>query len=60
MALDKAIEHKKEKRKAYRKSKSFDKTCRNHGDCDYCKNNRLYKFKKSKIIAEEKEKRIDY
>lgn len=29
--LDKAIEHGKEHRKPYRKSKRFDWTCRNHG-----------------------------
>lgn len=43
MTLYKAIEHKKEKRKPYYGSKSIDKTCRNHGNCEVCKNNRLYK-----------------
>lgn len=46
MSLDKAIEHKKEKRKQYRGSKSFDSTCRNHGGCPWCEENRLYKNKK--------------
>lgn len=46
MSLDKSIEHKKEHRKAYRGSKHIDKTCRNHGGCDYCKGNRLYSSKK--------------
>lgn len=31
MALDKAIEHKKEHRKMYRGSKAIDASCRNHG-----------------------------
>ena len=46
MSLDKAIESGKEKRKPYRGSKRFDATCRNGGDCPYCKNGRLHKNKK--------------
>ena len=41
MGLDKAIEHGKEHRKQYRGSKVFDRTCRNHGGCPCCKDNRL-------------------
>ena len=41
MSLDKAIQHGKERRKPWRGSKNFDKTCRNHGGCDWCKENRL-------------------
>ena len=51
--LDKAIKYGKEKRKPYKGSKACDKTCRNHGSCDWCKSNRLYKFKK------EEEKTLD-
>lgn len=40
MSLEKAIIHKKEKRKPYRGSKAFDCSCRNHGSCSYCENNR--------------------
>ena len=40
MSLDKAIQHNKEHRKQYRGSKAFDCTCRNHGSCDWCKENR--------------------
>jgi hypothetical protein len=36
MSLDKAIEHNKEHRKPFTKSKAFDYTCRNHGSCPYC------------------------
>lgn len=43
MSLDKAIEHGKEKRKPYKGAKAVDCTCRNHGSCEWCKNNRLYK-----------------
>ena len=42
MSFLKAILHGKEKRKNYRGSKVFDYSCRNHGSCDYCKNNRLF------------------
>ena len=42
MSLDKAIEHGKEHRKPYRRSKAIDASCRNHGDCPICKGNRLY------------------
>lgn len=47
MALDKAIKSGKEHRKPYRGSKAVDKTCRNHGSCSYCRNNRLYSKRKA-------------
>ncbi len=43
MALDKAIQHGKEHRKPYTGSKLIDKTCRNHGGCPWCEENRKYK-----------------
>ena len=46
MSLDKAIEHGKEHRKSYRGGKAIDKTCRNHGGCDWCECNRKHKFLK--------------
>ena len=45
MSLDKAIEHGKEKRKQYRGSKAIDCTCRNHGSCEWCRENRTHKFR---------------
>lgn len=42
MSLDKAIEHGKEKRKPYKGAKAIDRTCRNHGSCEWCRSNRLY------------------
>lgn len=54
MSLDKAIEHGKEKRKPYRGSKAIDHTCRNHGSCLWCKENRKFKFR-DKHPAEEAE-----
>ena len=33
-------------KQAYRKSRAFDKTCRNNGSCSYCRKNRLYNTNK--------------
>lgn len=49
MSLNKAIEHGKEYRKPYRKSKKIDPSCRNHGGCSWCEGNRLYHTKKEKL-----------
>lgn len=57
MALDKAIEHGKEQRKPYRGAKAIDHTCRNHGSCDWCKENRTYK--NTKRLAKAKSKMED-
>lgn len=46
MGLEKAIEHNKEHRHPYFGSKAIDHTCRNHGSCDWCKENRLHSRKK--------------
>ena len=46
MALNKAIKSGKEHRKEYTGSKAIDKTCRNHGGCEWCKDNRTHKYKK--------------
>ena len=43
MALDKAIQYGKEHRKPYTGGKAIDKTCRNHGGCLWCEENRKYK-----------------
>ena len=55
MSLDKVIEHGKEKRKQYYGAKAVDRTCRNHGSCDWCKGNRLHKLKKKEPIDYKKE-----
>ena len=44
MSLRLAIEHGKEYRKPYRGSKAIDKTCRNHGGCEWCTENRIKKY----------------
>ena len=59
MALDKAIEHGKEHRKPWSgkdRSKNFDKTCRNHGSCDYCRGNRMYSALKAESKADQRMK----
>ena len=48
MALDKAIQHGKEKRKAYRGAKAVDASCRNNGGCPYCTAARKHKHEKRK------------
>lgn len=53
MSLEKAIEHGKERRRQYRKSKAFDKTCRNHGDCPWCHEDRTHKNKIRQMAADE-------
>lgn len=45
MALDKAIKSGKEHRKPYRGSKAIDATCRNHGSCSWCAENRQHKMR---------------
>lgn len=46
MSLNKAIKSGKEHRKPYRGAKRFTCSCRNHGSCTYCLNNRMHSTKK--------------
>lgn len=41
--------NKKSHRKPYTGSKAFDKACRNHGSCVYCRNNRSYNNRKKQL-----------
>lgn len=54
MSLDKAIQHGKEYRKPYTGGKSVDRTCRNHGSCVYCRENRLHASKVRQEIIDSK------
>lgn len=45
MSLDKAIKHKKEKRKPYQGAKAIDPTCRNHGSDFWSVENRTFNRK---------------
>ena len=56
MSLIKAIEHGKEHRKEYRGSKAIDKTCRNHGGCEWCEENRKHKYLIKEIVMKERMK----
>ena len=54
MSLNKAIEHGREHRTPYRGPKVIDYTCRNHGSCPWCAENRKHKFRdKSYTPAEQ-------
>ncbi|MBU0653702.1 MAG: hypothetical protein KJ914_01060 [Gammaproteobacteria bacterium] len=53
MSLDKAIQHGKERRKPYHRSKQFDRTCRNHGSCPWCEGNRRHKHKRREPIPDD-------
>lgn len=44
MSLDKAIKHGKEHRKPYTGAKAMFKSCRNHGGCPWCEEDRKHKF----------------
>ena len=55
MGFEKAIEHNKTKRKAYRGSKNFDCSCRNHGGCPICEGNRLHKDRTRESSAKAQE-----
>lgn len=59
MSLDKAIEHGKERRKEYRGSKAIDKTCRNHGGCEWCEENRKHKYLVKEVAMKERMKEFD-
>lgn len=56
MGLEKAIESGKDHRKPYTGAKAIARSCRNHGDCEWCKNNRMYRTKKCKEAMDDKEK----
>ena len=60
MSLDKAIEHNKEHRKAFTKSKAFDYSCRNHGSCSYCQGNRKHSTMRKQLASDIGEQLEDY
>ena len=43
----------KTQRKPYRGSRRFDKTCRCHGSCPYCRGNRTHNDRKRRKAAEQ-------
>ena len=57
MSMCKAIKAGKEHRKEYRGAKAVDCSCRNHGTCTYCRDNRLYKFRKAELRIDDESQR---
>jgi hypothetical protein len=53
MSLEKAIDLKKEYRKPFYGSKRFDATCRCHGSCSWCIDNRLFASNKNRFRVED-------
>lgn len=52
MSFDNNYPNRKDRRKPYKGSKSFDRTCRNHGSCPYCEGRRLFERRKKELFAE--------
>ncbi len=53
MSFDKYYPNRKDRRKPYYKSKRFDRSCRCHGNCQYCLSNRMYQYKKELLRVKE-------
>lgn len=58
MSLNKAIKSGKEHRKRYRKAKAVDSSCRNHGNCKWCEENRTHQELKIKEIIKNEMRNI--
>ena len=56
MGLEKAIASGKEHRKPYYGSKVIAGSCRNHGGCEWCLGNRLYKYEKRRRAMDDRQK----
>lgn len=41
------------RKRAYSGSKRFDTSCRCHGSCEYCRNNRLHSTQQRRSMANE-------
>lgn len=57
--LDKAIDGGREHRKPYRKAKAVDRTCRNHGSCPWCRDDRLHSARRRLLAAEDDLDQLD-
>lgn len=53
MSFDKEYENRKDRRRKYYGAKAVCRSCRNHGSCDYCEGNRLYKRRKAELNIKE-------
>jgi|GEM_PF-688798 hypothetical protein len=59
MSLDKSIQFRKQHRKPYRGAKSIDATCRNHGSCSWCQENRIHKNEKRELAMDQRLKEFN-
>lgn len=55
--FDKHYPHRKDWRKPYRRSQAFDRSCRPHGSCAWCRGDRLHAYKRKVWEAVEAIKR---
>lgn len=53
MSFDKDYPNRKDHRGILRKSKAFDRTCRCHGSCSWCRDARLHSDRKRRETAEQ-------
>ena len=53
MSFDKQYPNRKDWRRKLRGSKSVDRSCRNHGDCPYCRSKRCHKLRKAMTVEED-------
>ena len=52
MSFDNDHPNRKDQRKPYRKSKVWDRSCRNHGSCGYCRGNREHSCQREQAAEE--------
>ena len=55
MSFDKDYPNRKDRRRPYRGSKDFDRSCRNHGSCDWCASNRQHQASRAESMVSDKE-----
>lgn len=58
MSLDRAIAHGRERRRPYYRSGAFDRSCRPHGACPWCRQNRLHGRQKALAVWEAERRRV--
>lgn len=54
MSFEKDYPNRKDWRKPYRRAAKYFKSCRPHGSCSFCVDNRLYQDRKQRLITNEK------
>lgn len=52
MSFDTNYPNRKDWRRPYRKSKAFDRSCRNHGGCGWCANGRKHRERRQEPIVD--------